>query len=436
VRSNLSYPPRRASEHVRRQVEHTLADGPTDDLLFSRACLLDRLGRIIPARDAYLALLARDPTHAGALANLGALLLATGFTSAARTAFTQATAAHPNDARAFANLGNLLRLAEQPEAAQAAYEEALRLSPVLPEAHQGLSYLLDGIDEAAATRHRALGFAGRALTSAPYRGERTPIRVLQLVSARGGNIPTSRILDDRACLTQTLVVEFAAAAGVAAGALPPHDLVFNAIGDADRCVEALVAAACLLAATTRRVINHPNRILATGRAENARRLSALPGLIAPRIALLPRAACADGPPAGLTAPFLLRSPGFHTGQHFARVDRAAALPAMLASLPGDQLMAIEYLDATGLDGASRKYRVMFIGGEMLPLHLAVSPDWKVHYFTAGMEAAPPTAPRRRYFSLTCLRFLAPWQCRHWPRSPISSRWTMAASISRSHRRDV
>jgi hypothetical protein len=32
----------------------------------------------------------------------------------------------------------------------------------------------------------------------------------------------------------------------------------------------------------------------------------------------------------------------------------------------------------------RKFRVMFVDGRLYPLHLAISPDWKVHYFTADM----------------------------------------------------
>jgi hypothetical protein len=36
----------------------------------------------------------------------------------------------------------------------------------------------------------------------------------------------------------------------------------------------------------------------------------------------------------------------------------------------------------------RKYRVMFIDGELYPLHLAVSKDWKVHYFSAAMADNP------------------------------------------------
>jgi hypothetical protein len=34
----------------------------------------------------------------------------------------------------------------------------------------------------------------------------------------------------------------------------------------------------------------------------------------------------------------------------------------------------------------RKYRVMAIGGTLYPLHVAVSREWKVHYFTADMAS--------------------------------------------------
>jgi hypothetical protein len=33
---------------------------------------------------------------------------------------------------------------------------------------------------------------------------------------------------------------------------------------------------------------------------------------------------------------------------------------------------------------ARKYRVMFIDGKFHPLHLALSYDWKVHYFSSAM----------------------------------------------------
>ncbi len=72
------------------------------------------------------------------------------------------------------------------------------------------------------------------------------------------------------------------------------------------------------------------------------------------------------------------------GKYFARVDSAEALPAALQTIPGKELLVMDYLDATGGDGCARKYRVMMIGGKLYPLHLAISNIWKVHYYTAAM----------------------------------------------------
>ncbi len=88
--------------------------------------------------------------------------------------------------------------------------------------------------------------------------------------------------------------------------------------------------------------------------------------------------------AGFAFPLLLRTPGFHTGQYFTRVDSGNELIAAAADLPGEELLAIELLDARGTDGQWRKYRVMIVDGWLYPLHLAVASHWKVHYFSADM----------------------------------------------------
>ena len=81
---------------------------------------------------------------------------------------------------------------------------------------------------------------------------------------------------------------------------------------------------------------------------------------------------------------LLRSPGYHTGRNFIRVADTGELATAVAGLPGEELLAIAYLDARGPDGKARKYRVMMIDGRLYPLHLAISENWKVHYFTSDM----------------------------------------------------
>ncbi len=60
------------------------------------------------------------------------------------------------------------------------------------------------------------------------------------------------------------------------------------------------------------------------------------------------------------------------------------LSAVAADLPSDDLLVIEYLDARCADGKTRKYRVMIVNGRIYPMHLAISRQWKVHYFTADM----------------------------------------------------
>jgi glutathione synthase/RimK-type ligase-like ATP-grasp enzyme len=58
---------------------------------------------------------------------------------------------------------------------------------------------------------------------------------------------------------------------------------------------------------------------------------------------------------------------------------------------------IEYLEARGSDGMARKYRVMFVDGVLYPLHLAISTDWKVHYFSAGMAQNAAYREEERHF---------------------------------------
>jgi glutathione synthase/RimK-type ligase-like ATP-grasp enzyme len=176
--------------------------------------------------------------------------------------------------------------------------------------------------------------------------------------------------------------------------LPPHRLVFNAIGDPDREAPALAAAQRVLALTTAPVINSPAAVAATGRSDNAQRLAGIPGVVTPGAVTLPRALLAAADAAttlarhGFEFPLLIRTPGFHMGRHFLKIETMAELPAALAALPGDDLTVFRYLDARGADGKVRKYRAMMIDGGLYPLHAAISSHWKIHYFSADMADNP------------------------------------------------
>ena len=157
---------------------------------------------------------------------------------------------------------------------------------------------------------------------------------------------------------------------------------------------ALAAAQSVLTLTTSPVINAPAAVAATGRSDNAQRLSGIPGVITPGAVTLPRALLAGRDAAtalarhGFEFPLLIRTPGFHGGRHFLKIEAIAQLPMALAELPGEELTVLRYLDARGPDGRARKYRVMMIDGKLYPLHVAISSHWKIHYFSAEMADHP------------------------------------------------
>ena len=337
------------------------------------------------AIQAYLHILRADQTHCDALIELGALAHAGGFISAAHEAYRQAVQCHPRNKIAQVGYAFLLNETGNSDAARLHYQAALTIDPDLPEAHRGLARVLTEIGEDT-DEHWQKGFSGHAVVSRRHRGSGVGVPLVMLVAAVGGNIPTQHWIDDRVFAITAIYAEFFDPGE----SLPPHAMIVNAIGDADLCGKALANAERIVAGCAVPVINPPALVLATGRADNARRFAAIPGVIAPRITTLSGA-------ADLGFPLLLRAPGYHTGQHFLFVETADLLTGTAASLPRGQPLAIEYLDARGPDGMARKYRIMFIGGVAYPLHLAISADWKVHYFTAAMAADPTFREEERRF---------------------------------------
>jgi glutathione synthase/RimK-type ligase-like ATP-grasp enzyme len=387
--------PRLAQEEKLRQLDEVLARRAAGSEAIAteveRAVLLGALDRRQEAQQAFVGILQRFPQNFSALNEFGTLLTQMGAIDAACRVYAEAILHHPDNPMARVNLANLLLRANRHAEAREHYEAVLRIDPDHPEAHQGMGAVLSDIgDSEGARRHFQQGFRNHAISTQAYRGTKPPVTLLQLVSSGGGNIPTAAVLDDCTFLTSVIVTDYLDPEAV----LPPHQLIFNTVGDADLCQPALEAAIRLIDRTTAPVINDPRAVMKTGRIDNAQRLGSLPGVITPKTIAAARGLLAG--PAGVAKlgelgfafPLLLRSPGYHTGRNFIFVEQAADLAAAASGLPGNDLLVIEYLDARGGDGSARKYRVMLIGGKIYPLHLAISRNWKVHYFTSDMADKP------------------------------------------------
>jgi cytochrome c-type biogenesis protein CcmH/NrfG len=373
-----------ADEGALARIEALVAEHPDDvKLRFGRACCLEDLARYLEAKRAYADVLTRDPANFGALTNLGSLLHMHGERAVARALYTKALVEHPDEPMGYVNLGNALFEDGDAAAAESTYLAGLRVRPEYPNLHFALSLLYrEAGDADSALKHHQLAFVQPLVTVAPFFGAGAPIDVLLLLAAHGGNVVTHPFFDNRVVRLYTLVAE-----GYQPWLeLPPHHVVFNGIGDVDRSLAPLRVAVEIAARSGRPVINDPAAVLATSRAGVTERLARIPGVIAPHTIALPRGSVTaeELERRGFTFPLLLRSPGHHTGTHFQWVDSPHMLAAVRDALPGLELLVIAYLDGRGADGMYRKYRVLFIGGRLYPLHLAISPNWKVHYFSADM----------------------------------------------------
>lgn len=362
------------------------------ELFLQRGLELEAADALDDAKTAYRHVLARAPTHAEALSGLGRVLYRQGSRRAARKLFERVVALHPRDAAAHTNLGILLLEEDQLSDARRHHERALELDPAQSMAHYGLSRIaaIEG-DDATALRHQRAALGNVATSTAQATDRHAPTLLLLASRDQLGAVGAQWIAGS-ALRVVTLLVE-----DRTDGALPAHHAIFNTITDADRNEDALRAAARIVAGADAPVINAPTAVLETSRLRLAGRLAGIEGAVLPRVASISREQLSRSG-ASLPAehdfgmPLLLRSKGFHSGQHFVRVERAASLAAAADALPGDELLAIEYVDARSDDGHFRKYRMMIVDGVLYPLHLAVADEWKVHYFSAGMAA---NAQRRR-----------------------------------------
>lgn len=282
------------------------------------------------------------------------------------------------------------------EIAAAWYELVLRLDPNLGIAYQNLAAIHAAAGrtaEADASRERAYRLQRVFVEQAPGHAR----RVLVLCAGRAsGNVPFDALLPGAINCRLKYAIDYADDAEDAQ--LPPFDLVFNAIGEPDvaaplaarleRFVSSLKSHPA--ARGTRALLNPPAAIERTAR----NRIPALLGdlrdvQLAPciRVAAAPashEALAALLADSGMTLPVLARPAATHGGEGLALCADLRALLARLSECEGPQYLTA-YRDTRSADGYYRKYRMIFVDREPFPYHLAISPHWMVHYFSAEME---------------------------------------------------
>jgi glutathione synthase/RimK-type ligase-like ATP-grasp enzyme/Tfp pilus assembly protein PilF len=292
----------------------------------------------------------------------------------------------PSFAPAHAALGNIRARRQRLLAATDAYRLAAMLQWDWPDVHLALAHLFDALhDDASAARHRFEALSRKQLYAAATAG--TSRRVL--VTAAPGPTAANTPLDF--CINHTVVAlhVWYLAEGAPMPALPPYDLVFNAIEEAEASAAAIERCLRFVDAQSKPVINHPKHLAKVRRSMLPATLQAVPGCTTPPTFRLQRAdlAAAGGSakPAGLDVPILIRPLDSHGGRGLEQIAAPAQIPDYLERVAGEHFYASPFVDYRSADSYYRKYRVIVVDGVPFPYHLAISEGWMVHYHSSLME---------------------------------------------------
>lgn len=163
--------------------------------------------------------------------------------------------------------------------------------------------------------------------------------------------------------------------------LTPYRHIVNLITEPEHNDKVLEVLRLLLRGVPGKVINRPEAVLRSTRDQIAKRLSDIPGLLAPKAIRLRASMSASRiaevlDRAGMIFPLITREPGTHLGTTQARVDDLDQLTAAMES--GKEYIATQFVDYRSADGLYRKYRVFFIGPHTIFRHQLFSDFWNVH----------------------------------------------------------
>jgi glutathione synthase/RimK-type ligase-like ATP-grasp enzyme len=287
-------------------------------------------------------------------------------------------------------------------AAEKWYRVVLQMNPTMAPAHQNLAALLRRRGEwREADHHVELAYREQWIFSEI--ASKPVARILMACAAGLGNVPTDSLLPaDRFTLIKCMV-DYQPEGDTD---LPVCDVLFNAVGDADCQTATAAALTRFLESSYLPILNQPLRVLATRRDCLQATLESLDHVVVPHVdrieAVTPAAEIAATLGASmLSGPLIMRCAASHGGDSVALVSDALTLERWLAEVrsqrPAGSIYATQFVDSRSSDQNFRKYRVIFIGGRPFPYHLAISANWMVHYFSAGMtEEAWKLDEERRF----------------------------------------
>lgn len=355
-------------------------------------------GNIGDAAACYKKALELDPSRVDAHNGLGDTFLADNNLDDALVCYARAVDVAPDDIQSLCNLSYVFSKLEQYRLAAKWLRRALEVDPDNEIANWSLISVLEydsRLAEAQFYRDRVRRPRPLIIEAAPE-PRRT---VLILCGAGSGMVPYPSLVPRP--VNTRLIWYVDCATDQQEAELPPHDVVFNAIGNAEVMAPALPRLTRFAGHHHRPVLNPPERVASTRRDRMPTLLAGIPDVVVPPVTRLRREEAGAGlaarlAAAGVTCPLLARPISGQGGRGVSLVET----PERLAELDlgdADAFYFIGYHDYRSPDGYYRKYRTIFVDRQPYHYHLAISPRWLVHYFSAEMRAEPWKREEERRF---------------------------------------
>ena len=345
-------------------------------------------GKAQDAVTLYVHALSINPGHWPSRTNLVQALIATRQYLMAKVLLMELVAERPGDGKLYNQLGKLHFELNEHDAALEYLARAIAIDATDADSIYWTASIrqqqgdIEAAELAYAEAAKLQPLIRRAAAKFP-----AEFRVLALFAPFAGNLPTGYLFKDAAYDTDTLAL-FAASRYDPEILKQGVQVVVNLISDADQAAGLLPQAALLVDQLDRPTVNDPRKIARTTRDAVAERLQDMPGCRVAKVlrqkagtdltlerllAVLPSAAT-----------ILVRPVGTHGGDDFEKLEDPAELEQALAQRTDTDRYLIEYIDYRSADGYFRKYRFIFVAGQILPYHLAIASDWKVHHDSTDM----------------------------------------------------
>jgi tetratricopeptide (TPR) repeat protein len=347
-----------------------------------------KTGKAQDAVALYLQALRINPGHWPARTNLVQALMATKQYIMAKALLIELANERPQDGGIRHQLGKTHFELNEPEAALECFRQAVILDPRDAESIYwigGIEQRMGDIEAAKASYAKAAQI--QPLIRRPAIKSPADFRVLALFAPFAGNTPIEYLFKDTAYDTDTLAL-FASNEYDVQSLKKDIHVVVNLISDADQSEAVLPLATDLVGRLGKPTVNDPRMIRRTTRDAIADLLAGIPGSRIPKVLrqnagdVFSVAALQAALP--VTSAILARPAGTHGGDDFEKIEDPAELAAFLAQHPDTDHYLIEYIDYRSADGHFRKYRFIFVDGQVLPYHLAIGNDWKVHHTSTDM----------------------------------------------------